>query len=178
MTFDPTCDVISDVKIRLCNIFRNFKPRALKCCFWIENRSSSQIARTGGRNAPSPLPQRARSGNTPYHRGYHIIFAPRWANWENPSRPNFFNQCFCAVICKPSLGLLWPQNSTVWSAYVHIFPKPLRHPDRTSSWLQTPNGMTYNSLKQLPVTDLLAAEKVKPINIHPDPGNRKGWTVN
>ena len=58
ITFDPTCDVISDLKIIFCNIFRKFKPGAIKCRFRIENRfdQSSSLADSkwvGAKRPPS-----------------------------------------------------------------------------------------------------------------------------
>ena len=52
--FDPTYDVISEVQIIFLNIFGVFKPGAIKCCFRIENRSSSRAYSGGGAETPPP----------------------------------------------------------------------------------------------------------------------------
>ena len=52
MSFYPTCDVISDRQIKCNNIFRTFKPGAIKCRFRIENWSRSMADSAGGRNGP------------------------------------------------------------------------------------------------------------------------------
>ena len=54
LNFDPTCDVISDVQMKFCNIFGNFKPVAIKCCFRIETWSIS-LADSKGTETPPPL---------------------------------------------------------------------------------------------------------------------------
>ena len=65
--FDPTCDVISDIHIKLCNILGNFKPGAIKFRLRIEYWSSSMIDSKGKR--PPPPIGGVVSGKAPSRHG-------------------------------------------------------------------------------------------------------------
>ena len=54
MIFGPTCNVISDVQMSYCNMFRKFKSGAIKCRFRIENRSGSLADSRGVAETPPP----------------------------------------------------------------------------------------------------------------------------
>ena len=72
LTRPVTSSVTSQIKF--CNIFRNFKPKAIKCRFRIQNRprSLADSRGKGGKSHP-PAPSGRMSGNTPSGRGLMIL---------------------------------------------------------------------------------------------------------
>ena len=54
VTLDPTFDGICHIQMKFCNIFRKFKPGAIKCRFRIKNPYISFFADSKGGDAPPP----------------------------------------------------------------------------------------------------------------------------
>ena len=55
LTFDPACDVISDVQIKMFHHIRKYQAQAIKCCFRIEHWSiglADSRAGVGGKTFP------------------------------------------------------------------------------------------------------------------------------
>ena len=72
LTFDPICDVISDVQTKFCNIFGKVKPGAIKCCFRIENWSIS-LADSRGPKQPAPPPSAGRVREYPIGARVNVV---------------------------------------------------------------------------------------------------------
>ena len=101
--FGPTCDVISDDRIKFRSIFGKFKPGAIKFRFRIENWSISLADSRGAeRPPPHPHPRRAESGNTPTGRGLKLaLTAQAGLQTTDPSPPSPSNWSSNSSSLKP-----------------------------------------------------------------------------
>ena len=95
-TLDLTFDVISDVTDKILQYFGKFKPEAIKCRLWIENRPISLADRGGG--AAKRTPSGRLSGNTQSGRGLSVY---RYAKMMTKYCFTLFFRIFIRYVADP-----------------------------------------------------------------------------